>query len=201
MNTKHLQAIAWPKSSLITATIGLALLLTLNSGCNQDVVHQRSIAELNQKAQSMMQAGDYEGAVSRLEAAHDLQPTEPNTTYNLAVAYQTQGQYDKAIAIFNELLEHPGPDGTPMSAPEIHKAMGITYEAQADKLEAEAKGAEEGPKADKSKAQQLSQQANATLQEALMHYQKALPGLKNPDVIKSQIQAIETKMKKANAGA
>src|SRR5437868_5059904 len=109
MNTKPFQPTAWPKAGLLTATLSLGLMLTLNSGCTQDVVHQRSIAELNQKAQTMMQSGDYEGAVSRLEAAHDLEPTEPNTTYNLAIAYQSKGDYPKAIAIFNQLLEHPGP--------------------------------------------------------------------------------------------
>ena len=199
MNTKRFLATALPKSGLQLTLLSLGLILTLSSGCTQDVVHQRSMAELNQKAQSMMQSGDYEGAVSRLEAAHDLEPNEPNTTYNLAIAYQTKGDFDKAIAIFNQLLEKPGPDGSPMSAPEIHKAMAITLEAQADKLDADAKAAEDAPKGDKSKAEALSHQANLTLQQALMHYQKALPGLKNHTEVSNQIQAIETKLKKASA--
>jgi tetratricopeptide (TPR) repeat protein len=201
MNKKPFPPTAWPNASLLAATLGLGLILTLSSGCKQDVVHQRSVAELNQKAQTMMQSGDLEGAISRLEAAHDLDPAEPNTTYNLAIAYQTRGDFPKAIAIFNQLLEKPGADGTPMSAPEIHKAMGITYEAEADKLDADAKAAEADPKKDKAKASLLSQQAAVALQQALMHYQKALPGLKNSTVIANQIQAIETKLKKANGGA
>jgi len=172
------------------------------SGCKaENMVHQRSISELNQKAQAMMQAGDYDGAISRLEAAHDLEPEEPNTTYNLAVAYQTKGEYQKAIVLFNTLLEKPGPDGSPMSAAELHKNMGITYEAQADKLEAEANTLKSDPKGDKAKAAQVEQEATTTLKEALMHYQKALPGLKDSEGIATQIKAIETKIENSGAGA
>jgi tetratricopeptide (TPR) repeat protein len=191
----------WSKPSFnLGLIVALSSVLTL-SGCQQDVVHQRSMAELNQKAQTMMQAGDYEGAVSRLEAAHDLQPDEPNTTFNLAIAYQTKGDYQKAVALFNQLLQKPGPDDSPMSKPEIQKALGITTEAQADKLEASAKTLEDDPKGDKSKAQMIAHEADLALQQALMHYREALPGLKNPEPIKAQIQAIETKLKKAEASS
>lgn len=181
--------------------IALTVVLTGFSGCKTDVVHQRSISELNEKAQSMMQAGDYDGAISRLESAHDLEPNEPNTTYNLAVAYQARGQYEKAIAIFDELLRNPGPDNSPMSSAQIHKNMGITYEAQADKLEAEASTLANDPKGDKSKAQELNRAARTAMEQALMHYRKALPGLKDSEGIAAQIQAIETKLNKPDTGA
>ena len=177
------------------------LILAGFSGCKEDIVHQRSISELNQKAQALMQAGDYEGAVARLEAAHDLQPDEPNTTYNLAVAYQTKGDYDKAITIFTQLLQKPGPDGSPMSSAEIHKDLGITYEAQADKLEADAKKLAEAPKSDKGKVEQLNIESTSALKQAVHHYQEALPGLKNSEEIATQIKAIEAKMQKAASGA
>ncbi len=198
MNKHHSQHKAgFFQLSLIACTVALLGF----SGCKTDVVHQRSISELNEKAQLRMQSGDYEGAISRLEAAHDLQPEEPNTTYNLAVAYQTKGDYGKAIAIFDELLKNPGPDNTPMSSSQIHKNMGITYEAQADKLEAEASSLTAEPKGDKSKAAQLQQEANSAMDQALMHYRKALPGLKESEGIAAQIQAIEAKLKKSGAGA
>ena len=197
---KGIPASAGRKVSTLTTLLALSLTLTLASGCKEDVVHQRSVAELNQKAQSMMQGGDYDGAVSRLEAAHDLDPAEPNTTYNLAVAYQAKGDYPKAIAIFNQLIEKPGPDNSPMSAPQIHKAMGITYEAEADQLEASAKTLGNAPKGDKAKAQQLHHDSTVALQEALMHYQKALTGVKDVQAISTQIQSIESKLKKADSG-
>jgi tetratricopeptide (TPR) repeat protein len=181
--------------------IAFAIALLGFSGCKTDVVHQRSISELNEKAQSMMQSGDYDGAISRLEAAHDLEPNEPNTTYNLAVAYQSKGEYGKAIAIFDELLQHPGPDNSPMSSAQIHKNMGITYEAQADKLEAEASTEADNPKGDKAKAEALKQESRSAMDQALRHYRKALPGLKDSEGIAAQIQAIENKLKKSDADA
>lgn len=189
-------------TNLIAPLVLCSILLVGFSSCKEDVVHQRSISELNEKAQQMMQSGDYEGAVSRLEAAHDLEPDEPNTTHNLAVAYQTKGDYEKAIAVFNTLLKSPGPNGSPMSAAELHKDIGITYEAQADKLEADAKKLEDEPKGDKTKAQKFKQESHEALTQAVSHYKEALPGLKSDaEGIAHQIEAIEAKLKKDSAGA
>jgi tetratricopeptide (TPR) repeat protein len=185
MNRTH-----WFKNTVLTAN--LLGIVTFFGGCQQDVVHQRSIAELNQKAQAMMQAGDYNGAVARLEAAHDLQPEEPKTTHNLAIAYQMQGNYDKALAMFNELLLKSGIDKA-----EIQKSIGITAEAKADKLSAEAKGMESDPKADKAKVQQLNQQAEESYALALDSYRQAVGGLKNAADVQKQIAALEARKKKA----
>jgi tetratricopeptide (TPR) repeat protein len=185
MNRMH-----WYKQPLLI--VGLLGMTAFLGGCQKDVVHQRSIAELNQKAQAMMHAGDYDGAVARLEAAHDLQPEEPNTTHNLAIAYQMQGNYDKALAMFTELLDKPG-----MDKAEIQKSIGITAEAKADKLFAEAKSLEADPKADKAKVQQLTQQAEESYALALDSYRQAVEGLKNPAEVQKQIAALEARQKKA----
>ncbi|HEY9685625.1 MAG TPA: tetratricopeptide repeat protein [Coleofasciculaceae cyanobacterium] len=179
-------------------TVAVATGLLLLGGCQQDVVHQRSIAELTQKAQSMMQAGDYNGAVARLEAAYDLQPNETKTMYNLAVAYQMQGNYDKALDMFSQLQDKPG-----MDKAQIQKAIGITYEAKADALDAEVHEQEENPKADKAQVQQKKQAAVETYQLALQSYQQALAGngLKNPEEVQKQIESLEAKLKPDSAGA
>lgn len=161
------------------------------SACQKDVVYQRSMSELNQKAQAMMQAGDYAGAIARLESAHDLQPDEPNTTYNLAVAYQMQGQYDKAISMFTLLLEKPGP----LSKPEIQKALGITYEAKADKLSADAKEVQETSKSSSVKAPQLEQDAAQSYKMAMSYYQQAVQGgVKNAAELQKQVTALDSKL-------
>jgi tetratricopeptide (TPR) repeat protein len=177
-------------------SVAVATGLLLLGGCQQDVVHQRSIAELTQKAQSLMQAGDYNGAVSRLEAAYDLQPNETKTMYNLAIAYQMQGSYDKALELFSQLQEKPG-----MDKAQIQKAMGITYEAKADALDAEVHEQEENPKADKAQLQQKKQAAQETYQLALQSYQQALAGngLKNPEEVQKQIESLEAKLKPDSA--
>jgi tetratricopeptide (TPR) repeat protein len=163
------------------------------SGCQQNVVYQRSMAELNQKAQALMASGDVDGAVSRLEAAHDLQPDEPNTTYNLAIAYQTQGRYDKAIPLLKQLLEQPQLDTA-----QVHKTLGITYEAKANELAGKALEEADKPKPDPAKVQQWKDESTQFYQLAIESYQKALPGLKNGAEVQKQIEALEAQLKKSN---
>jgi len=174
--------------------MALGILLS-SSGCQQDVVYQRSLSELNQKAQAMMNAGDYEGAVSRLEAAHDLQPEEPTTTYNLAIAYQMKGDYDKAIATFQQVMDKPG-----INKAEVLKGLGISYEAKADKAMTEAKTLEESPKPDTTKLKQLKQEADTDFRQALEYYKQAESGLANPEEVKAQIKALEDSLKKQESG-
>jgi tetratricopeptide (TPR) repeat protein len=193
MNTTH-----WSKKPFRQALLAISLLsvLSLFGGCQKDVVHQRSIAELNQKAQVLMQSGDIDGAIARLEAAHDLEPDEPNTTHNLAIAYQTKGDYDKAITLFTQLMDKPGTDKA-----ELYKALGVTYEAKADQLAGQAKDAEAAPKADKAKTQQISQQSEDSYAQALASYQQAVAnGLKNPADVQKQIEALEARKKNPAGG-
>lgn len=166
--------------------VGLFLL----PACNQeDIVHQKSLAELNQKAQQMLQAGDVNGAVARLEAAHDLSPNEDNTTFNLAIAYQMQGSHDKAIVLFQQLLAKPGQDQG-----ELYKNLGITYEAKADGLDSAARELEKDPKADKSQIATLKQQSMESYQLAKQNYEQAVSKVKNSDQIQKQITLIQSKL-------
>jgi tetratricopeptide (TPR) repeat protein len=173
-------------TALLSAAIAVTMIF---SGCNQqDLVYQKSLAELNTKAQAMLQAGDVNGAVSRLEAAHDLAPDEPNTTMNLAVAYQMQGNHDKAIMLFQQLLDKPGQDKA-----DIEKNLGITYEAKADELDAKSKGPEDGVKPDPAQMEQLKQQSLDSYQSAMNHYQASMD-LKKSDEIEKQIAGIQAKL-------
>lgn len=176
---------------LSMAVIGLSLALT---GCQQNVVYQRSMAELNEKAQALMASGDIDGAVSRLEAAHDLQPDEPNTTYNLAIAYQTQGSYDKAIPLLKQLVEK-----SQLDKAQVQKTLGITYEAKADLLAFKVSEAESDPKADKAKIPQMKAEAQAAYELAIESYQQALPGLKNAAEVEKQIEALQARLKKSQS--
>lgn len=187
-----MRAMHWfnPRFQRQAAAVILAGSMMLLAGCQKDVVHQRSISELTQKAQAMMQAGDYNGAVARLEAAYDLQPNEVKTKYNLAVAYQMQGNYDKALSLFTELQNDPG-----MNKGEIQKAMGISYEAKADLLEQQAGELESDPKADKAQLQEKQQAAAENYQLAMQSYQQALAtGVKNTDEVQKQIDALNAKL-------
>lgn len=173
-------------NALIIATFVFTL-----AGCKSqdDIVHQKSLSELNYKAQQLMQSGDLNGAVSRLEAAHDLSPTEPTTMFNLAVAYQMQGKYDDAIQLFNELLKQPGQDQA-----ELHKNLGIAYEAKADTLNGQAAKGTIDSGMDNQTASEQQNQSIEAYKAALEHYKQALPGIKNPAPVQRQIQALETKL-------
>lgn len=177
------------KSVLLPFLVTIALL----SGCasNGDVVHQRSMAELNQKAMALMSSGNVDGAIARLESAHDLDPDEPNTIHNLAVAYQARGDYDKAIQMFTLLLKKPGVDQA-----ETNKSLGITYEARGDKESQDVKDAEDNPKADKTMLAQASQQAIADYRTALDYYQKSLSGVRNKAEVQKQIDALNARLAK-----
>jgi tetratricopeptide (TPR) repeat protein len=167
----------------------LVCVMSAFSGCtNGDLAHQKSLAELNTKARQMLQAGDVNGAVARLEAAHDLSPDEPNTTFNLAVAYQMQGNHDKAIALFQQLLEKPGQDRS-----ELEKNLGITYEAKADALDSGSKNPD--AKAEPAVPEQAKQQAMDAYQAALQHYRAALNGSKNAADIQKQMDLLQAKLK------
>ncbi len=177
--------------STLWALLAVAILGGL-SACKQDVVYQRSMSELNTKAQAMLASGDVDGAVSRLEAAHDLQPNEPNTTYNLAIAYQTQGNYDKALPLLQQLQS----EGV-LDKGEVSKSLGITYESKADGLIAKARELSEKPKADKAMVERMQSEATQSYQLAIESYQQALPNLKEPEPVKTQIQALETRLKQS----
>ncbi|WP_303673156.1 tetratricopeptide repeat protein [Vampirovibrio chlorellavorus] len=179
--------------ALSVAVVGMSLVLT---GCQQNVVYQRSMAELNEKAEALMASGDIDGAVSRLEAAHDLQPDEPNTTYNLAIAYQTQGSYDKAIPLLKQLVEK-----SQLDKAQVQKTLGITYEAKADQLAFKASEAESDPKADKAKIPSMKAEAQQAYELAIESYQQALPGLKNAAEVEKQIEALQARLKKTQASA
>lgn len=176
---------------LLAATVMLAGCQANGGG---DLVYQRSIAELNQKARQMMEAGDYAGAVARLESAHDLEPDNVKTHYNLAIAYQMKGDYDKAIQAFTALVDKPG-----LNQAEIQKSLGIAHEAKGDQVLAQAREAEGGEKPAEGEAAidptRLTDEAVAHYQLAIEHYQKALPGLEKSDDVQMQIEALQQKVR------
>lgn len=76
-------------------------LTLLATGC----VNNIAIQELNNKAAEYMAKGDYENAISRLEASIDLDGNVYETQYNLGVAYTENEDYDKAIETFEKAIK------------------------------------------------------------------------------------------------
>ena len=106
----------------------LAFYGLMTTGCADKAVYNPSIAGLNQKAQSLMQNGQTDTAIQRLESALDLNPAEVNTRYNLALAYQKKGDLDKAIPLLETLCLKPGS----LDMNKILLSLGQVYETKGD---------------------------------------------------------------------
>jgi tetratricopeptide (TPR) repeat protein len=195
------------QSALIKPTVALSALLMsavtlFLSGCQTDIIHQRPMAELNQKAQVLMATGDYAGAIARLESAHDLNPNEPKTTYNLALAYQAADKPMLAIPLVADLLDKP-----PAEAPsigELKKTLGVLWEARGDELfkaaqdMADDKG-KPGQKATvRAFANEREIEAERAYRTAIDYYRQALESkdLKDYDSIQQQMAALEARKAK-----
>lgn len=126
-------------------------------GCDENIVYQRSIAELNQKAQILMAQGDTVSAIGRLESARDLNPDEPITLYNLGIAYQAHGNLDQSIAMFEHLLELP--DIKTVEQKNVIQSLAVVYEEKADMLIGQVTELEETtPKPSQSDLLEMKQQ-------------------------------------------
>lgn len=190
-----------PVNLLLVLLVSLFLL----GGCKESFVYQRSIAELNQKAQGMIAAGDYKGAIARLESALDLYPDEPTTMHNLAIAYQVDAQHEKALALFEKLLETEG-----MDKPTLYKSIGITHEAMGDQVMVRVDELTSGlpPARDPARPlpealakeknpQRLTAEAIGHYHLAMENYQAALDnGLKEPQEVKNQLAALQDRVQK-----
>lgn len=173
--------------------IALAVLASV-SGCSMPqsgyTPYTPSIAELNQKAQAMMTQGDTAGAISRLEAALDLQPNEPNTMHNLAVAYQAGGQHDKAIAMYQQLLEKK------LFKPvEIYQSLGILHEEKADMVWGKAEIAKDDQNPDIKKTEaELRQQALDGYRQAIEMYKKSIEAGNTSEDVAARIPLLEARL-------
>lgn len=179
---------------------GWLLLLPMLFGCSQDLVYQRSVSELNQKAHQLMQQGDFQGAVSRLESARDLMPNESSIVYNLAIAYKENGQLDQSIETFEQFLEK-----FPSVAQKTNamRSLGVVMEEKADKLLAEAWKQQQG-KAKVEVVQQLSEDGLGYYERAIALYEKMLQEsaleLSEKESIQTHIANLQQSMTKVREG-
>lgn len=86
------------------------------------------IEKLNNKAAELMQQGDIDGAIGRLESIQDLNPNFPPTNYNLGLAYKEKKDYDKSIHYLIRAVELK-PD-----LYQAHLSLAVIYEELSDNL-------------------------------------------------------------------
>jgi tetratricopeptide (TPR) repeat protein len=68
-------------------------------------INNFAVQDLNNKAQTYMQKGDYTQAIERLKSSIDLDPTIFETHYNLAVAYTQSEDYINAVEEYKKAIE------------------------------------------------------------------------------------------------
>ena len=87
------------KKTLFIITV--LLVAVVSTAC----INNFAVRDLNNKAQSYMQKGDYKQAIERLKSSIDLDPSVYETHYNLAVAYTQAEDYLMAADEYKKALE------------------------------------------------------------------------------------------------
>ncbi|MBX2860637.1 MAG: tetratricopeptide repeat protein [Vampirovibrio sp.] len=175
-------------STLVAITLTIVTCVTM-TGCNESIVYKRSIGDLNQKAQTLLQQGDTAGAVARLESALDLDPEEPSTLFNLAVAYRANGDLNKSIQAFKTLLEQGGGDKG-----KLLKSLGVVYEEIGDTLM--TKSSEAGEENDAATEKTLKKDALDAYELATQHYEEALKHIQDKAPLEKHVAMLADVVKK-----
>lgn len=68
-------------------------------------INNFAVQELNNKAKSYLDSGDYENAISRLKSSVDLDSTIFETHYNLGIAYTQAEKYPEAVETFQNAIK------------------------------------------------------------------------------------------------
>lgn len=105
-------------------------------------INNMAVQELNNKANEYMQKGDYEAAMSRLQASLDLDSSMYQTYYNLGVAAINAEKYETAI----EALE--GGIGVKSDYSNFYYSLGVAQIGLADEIMEKAAETEMENKAD-----------------------------------------------------
>ena len=81
--------------------VSILLVAVISTAC----INNFAVQDLNNKAQTYMQKGDYTQAIERLKSSIDLDPTIFETHYNLAVAYTQSEDYINATEEYKKAIE------------------------------------------------------------------------------------------------
>lgn len=162
--------------------LSILLVSVLSTAC----INNLAVQELNNKAKVFMDKGDYENAISRLEASVDLDDTIFETQYNLAVAYTYANNYKEAIETFGKAINLK-----PTMA-ETYYSLGVAQENFAiDVIKGEVNINGEKPSDDEVEEQD-SANANEDSTELSKEDKEAVKELYN-----QAIQSYETYLQKA----
>ena len=91
------------KTGLIMAIL---ISTVLTTSCDKNLsLSNPDVEKLSQKAEKLMQEGDFQGAIGRLESINDLNPNLAKNHYNLGIAYYKNDQYEKAVNSLKKAID------------------------------------------------------------------------------------------------
>ena len=80
---------------------GVLFISVISTAC----INNFAVQELNTKAKTFIENGDYQSAVERLKSSIDLEPSSFESHYNLAVAYTKLDDYINALDSYKKVIE------------------------------------------------------------------------------------------------
>jgi len=158
----------------------LILVAGLLSSCSN-----LDIQTLNQRAVELRNSGDIDGAIARLESIKDLNPSFPQTHYNLGIAYFEKKDYEKAIKALNDSINIKS------NFAEAYYALGVTYENMALAREEEIQNDVQRSEASKFIVNCLNKSI-----EAYSNYLKYAKVADDKEKIQSKIEILKNDIKK-----
>jgi len=120
------------KKALMIASI--LIVAVISTACINNI----AVQELNNKAAEYMQKGDYEAAMSRLQASLDLDASMYQTYYNLGVAAINANKFDVAIDALGKGIKI-NPEFN-----DFYYSLGVAQIGKADELTEAAEPDDEG---------------------------------------------------------
>ncbi len=166
-------------------------------------INNLAVQDLNNKAQSYMEQGDYTQAIERLKSSLDLDSSIFETHYNLAVAYTKAEDYVNAVDEYKKALKIKS------TVPDLYFSLAtaennLAVDLEQGRVRMNDDGSLYTPKADDidfSQDYKLSDNAkqfvNELFDSAIQNYQKYLElnqDSKDKDSVESQIKVISEHM-------
>ncbi|MFN8614621.1 MAG: hypothetical protein U0003_01745 [Vampirovibrionales bacterium] len=166
--------------------------------------YRKSVAELNQKAALLLQQGNAEGAMSRLEAAQDLSPHDAGIEFNLAIATSmaavNQSSYGPmAIQRLNQFMTNYPKDARYGQAVQT---LAVVAEREANRVGVESNAASLGEVVDmKTLTPEQQAQKRAFLEQALRCYQILDEAKPHTPAVVESLKALSKQLQQLNAAS
>ena len=170
-------------------------------------INNFAVQELNSKAKTYLESGDYESAISRLKSSVDLDSTIFETHYNLGIAYTQAEKYPEAVESFDKAIKlNPTFADTyySIAVAQENFAKGIIDGSLKEKADEAASGkakteeSEEAPaekKLTKEERQQVAELFNSSIQSYTTYLEKGKE-IKDKKDVEDKIEYLKTQIAK-----